>query len=111
MTDEVAWRGARRLTVGEGYSIGDGCRSRVGRGAGASEDGRAVESYDEGLERYFEVSSRLARLRVEDEGSGAARAALRAEADDLERELSTLSRELSLGEVGSLLEEPSEDPR
>lgn len=111
MTEEVAWRAGRRVALGEGRAVGDGSGSRTSRDTDASTDEPALETYDEGLERYFELSSRLARLRVEGGGTGAARAALRAEADDLQRELSTLSRELPLEAVGSLLEEPPDGPR
>lgn len=80
-------------------------RFRPCREADPSEGARTLDLYDEGLERYFELSSWLALHRVHGEDGTDRCAALRAELGELDRELSELSRELSLSEIGTLLEE------
>lgn len=66
-----------------------------------------VNEYDEGLARYFELSSKLALLRshrseAELEES-AAYGELRADLDDLDRELTEVAAEMSTSDIGAVL--------
>lgn len=113
MTDEASWREGRRSVLGDERDVTES--GEKPSGPSREEDtlrGRlTVEAYDEGLERHFELSSLLAFLRRQGETETEQYATLRSELTELDRELSAMSLELSLSEIGALLEDPRDDGR
>ena len=81
----------------------DTSRSRLCDEADEAEGVPTVEVYEEGLEWYFELSSWLASHRVDGAGRDEEYEAIEAKLVALDRELSELSRDLSLSEIGRLL--------
>ena len=111
MSDQVSWREGRSSALEDERDVAEDRKSRARPccEGGLATGVRTLDVYDEGLERYFELSSRLAFHRVHGEDGDEEDEALRAELVELDRELSALSRELSLSEIGTLLRDPGDD--